>query len=460
MKLRISTLNLVICAGFLISGCSSPTDMKNKPNESEITAPIDNSIPTAPRTLDGMIHQKSGLWTDEYIDEETELGRGINVLGYLNFHRNEFTPILQAELPKYFKDKVELTTDELYDHLVYLLGSGKYIDYYEDLQNWQHGFTMPALPTGPNTTETVEKSMNVILLLDASGSMKAEVPGGVKMELAKEAVHSFAKQLKPEANVALFAYGHVGAGTDKDKTKSCGTIEDVYSLQPYDENTFTASLNSFQASGWTPLAGAIEKAHDLLKAYPENENVNIVYIVSDGVETCDGNPIDAAKLLQASNIQAKVNIIGFDVDDKGQAELKKVADAGNGDYVTVQNKDELETYITKKWKPTIGQLVFINGPSGREYLDVLESLFRLKDLLTYSAEREKMRIDSAISILHQEELISDDQKTQLLNLSNDMFEIKHENFSNIYETKKKEMDSAADEIKRKVDEWKEQFKDK
>lgn len=139
--------------------------------------------------------------------------------------------------------------------------------------------------------------------------------------------------------------------------------------------------------------------------------------------------------------------------------MKKVADAGNVDYVTIQNKDELETNITKKWKPIIGQLVFITGPSGREYLDVVESLIRLKDLLTYAAQREKMRIDSAISILHQEKLISVDQKTQLLNLTKDMYEVKHENFSSIYETKKKDIDSAADEIKTKVDEWKEQFKD-
>lgn len=225
-----------------------------------------------------MINQKPDQWTEKYIDEKTELGRGINVLGYLNFHRNEFTPILEKELPIYFNDKTELTVDGLYDHFIYLLGSGKYIDYYEDLQDWKHGFTMPALPTGADSTETAEKAMNIIILLDASGSMKAEVPGGVKMELAKEAVHSFAKQLKDEANVALFAYGHIGAGTDQDKSKSCGTIEDVYPLQPYNDNTFTVSLDSFQASGWTPLAGAMEKAHDLLKAYTENENLNMVYI--------------------------------------------------------------------------------------------------------------------------------------------------------------------------------------
>jgi len=219
-------------------------------------------------------------------------------------------------------------------------------------------------------------------------------------------------------------------------------------------------LDHFQASGWTPLSGAIEKAHDLLKAYPENENLNIVYIVSDGVETCDGDPVTAAKLLQADNIQAKVNIIGFDVDDKGQVELKKVADAGNGEYVTVQNKDELETYITKKWKPTIGQLVFINGPVGMEYLDVAQSLIRLKELLTFAADREKMRIESAITILHQDKLISDEQKTELLTLSKDMHAIKHDKFNGIYETKKQDMDAAADAIKAQVDEWKEQFQDK
>lgn len=459
MKLRSSVISLALCSGFLLSGCSETTTPKSEPIESKSATPIENSFPSAPRTLDEMINQKPGQWTEKYIDEKMELGRGINVLGYLNFHRNEFTPILEKELPTYFKDKTELTVDELYDHLIYLLGSGKYFDYYEDLQDWEHGFAMPVLPTGNDNTEIVDKEMNVIILLDASGSMKAEVPGGVKLELAKEAVHSFAKQLKDEANIALFTYGHIGAGTDQDKAKSCGTIEAVYPLQSYEDSTFTTSLDSFQASGWTPLAGAMEKAHDLLKAYPEIKNVNMVYIVSDGVETCNGDPVAAAKLLQADNIQAKVNIIGFDVDDEGQTELKKVADAGNGDYVTVQNKDELETYITKKWKPTIGQLVFINGPSGMEYLDVAQSLTRLKELLTYAADREKMRIESAITILHQDKLISDDQKTELRNLSNDMHAIKYDEFKDIYETKKEEMDSTADAIKAKVDEWKEQYKD-
>ncbi len=459
MKPRSSALSMALCIGFVLSGCSETTDTISEPIELETAAPIEYSIPSAPRSLDEMIHQKSGLWTEEHIDEQTEPGRDVDLLGYLNFHRNNFIPILEKELPEYFRDKTDLTVDELYDHLVYLLGSGKYIDYYEDLQDWKHGFTMPALPTGSDDTETLEKSMNIVILLDASGSMNAEVPGGVKMELAKEAVHSFAKQLKAEANVSLFAYGHVGAGTDKDKPKSCGTIEDVYPLQPYDDSAFTISLDSFQASGWTPLAGAMEKAHELFKAYPENENLNIVYIVSDGVETCNGDPVAAAKLLQADNIQAKVNIIGFDVDDKGQADLKKVADAGNGEYVTVQNKDELETYITKKWRPTIGQLVFINGPVGMEYLDVAQSLIRVKNHLAYAADWEKIRIQSAVSILHREKVITDDQKTELLTLSKDMHAIKHEKFIGIYESKKKEMDAAADDIKAQVEEWKDQFKD-
>lgn len=460
MTVRSSALSLALCIGFLLSGCSETTDPKSELVNSETATPIENSFPSAPRILDEMINQKSGQWTEKYISEQIELGRGINVLGYLGFHTNEFIPILEKELPTYFTDKTELTVDELYDHLVYLLGSGKYIDYYEELQDWVHGFAMPELPTGTDDKETVAKALNVIILLDASGSMKADVPGGVKMELAKEAVHSFAKQLKAEANVALFAYGHVGAGTAQDKSKSCGTIEEVYPLQPYVDGTFTTSLDSFQASGWTPLAGAMEKAHDLLKAYPENEYLNIVYIVSDGVETCNGDPVAAAKLLQADNIQAKVNIIGFDVDDKGQTELKKVADAGNGEYVTVQNKSELETYITKKWKPTIGQLVFINGPVGMEYLDVAQSLIRLKELLTFAADREKMRIESAITILHQEKLISDDKKTELLTLSKDMHAIKHDKFNDIYEIKKQEMDEAADAIKVKVEEWKDQYQDK
>ncbi len=94
------------------------------------------------------------------------------------------------------------------------------------------------------------------------------------------------------------------------------------------KKTFNQALDSFSPAGWTPLASAIQIAkEDLSKQTGENVE-NIIYVVSDGVETCDGDPVKVAKDLNESDIEAIVNIIGFDVDDEGQQQLKKSCGSG------------------------------------------------------------------------------------------------------------------------------------
>lgn len=194
-------------------------------------------------------------------------------------------------------------------------------------------------------TETV----NVAILLDASGSMAGEVSGGQKMKLAKSAIQKYASDLPEGSNIMLRVYGHKGTGTDADKAMSCASNEVVYNLGTYDEEKFTESLEQFDPSGWTPLAGAIEAAEADLKEQ-KGENVrNVVYVVSDGIETCDGDPVAAAASLNKSDIQAEVNIIGFDVDNEGQKQLEEVAIAGNGQYKSVYSESELNEYLEQEY---------------------------------------------------------------------------------------------------------------
>ncbi|WP_195914051.1 VWA domain-containing protein [Planomicrobium sp. YIM 101495] len=193
------------------------------------------------------------------------------------------------------------------------------------------------------------ETVNVAILLDASGSMAGEVSGGQKMELAKSAIQKYAADLPEGSNIMLRVYGHEGTGTDADKAMSCASNEVVYDLSGYNEQKFRASLDQFAPAGWTPLAGAIEAAEaDLNEQKGENVR-NVVYVVSDGIETCDGDPVAAAASLSGSDIQAEVNIIGFDVDNEGQKQLEEVAKAGNGQYKSVYSESELNEYLKQEY---------------------------------------------------------------------------------------------------------------
>jgi Ca-activated chloride channel homolog len=183
--------------------------------------------------------------------------------------------------------------------------------------------------------------------MDSSGSMAGKVQGQTKMHLAKQAVQQFASNLPEGANVAVRVYGNKGTSSQKDKAISCSSSEMLYPLQPYDSNKFQSAIANLKPAGWTPLAASIKSAkNDLAKQQGEGVQ-NIIYVVSDGVETCGGNPVQEAKNLHNSNIKAVVNIIGFDVDDSGQKALKAVADAGGGSYQTV-NQEDLKSYFEEE----------------------------------------------------------------------------------------------------------------
>ena len=217
------------------------------------------------------------------------------------------------------------------------------------------------------------------------------------------------------------------------------------------------SLNSFQASGWTPLAGAINDAQRILASYSADEYENLVYMVSDGVETCDGDPVTAAKQLQNQSIKAKVNIIGFDVDNEGQKQLKQVADSGGGEYVTVNDPADLEVQITKKWQPTIGELVWTQGVTLQQMTAAMERMNEIYNPLYRVSDAEWNRIKDAAYFLHDEKVITDDVEKQVLKLAHSQHDLRNKHFQAIKEEKESERDRAAKEINDKVEKWRQQW---
>jgi Ca-activated chloride channel homolog len=168
------------------------------------------------------------------------------------------------------------------------------------------------------------------------------------MDLAKQAVKGFVSDLPEDVNVSLQVYGHKGTNNKADKTESCKSTEEVYPMGPYNESKFNNALNQFKPAGWTPLAASIRSAKESFPSQTGENVENLIYVVSDGVETCDGDPVKEAKALNQSNMKAVVNIIGFDVDSQAQEALKKAAKAGGGTYETVHTADDLQQRLEEE----------------------------------------------------------------------------------------------------------------
>lgn len=157
--------------------------------------------------------------------------------------------------------------------------------------------------------------------------------------------------------------------------------------------------------------------------YDGESNTNIVYLVSDGVSTCDDDPVKAAKQLYDSNIAPIINVIGFDVDSEGQNQLKRIADATEGLYAHVSDGSQLNEELSKlndlaetweKWKE--------QGIQSLDYKKVNNSI----DIFVYitkeesKAINEKTKMNLIMSQLWQKGLM-DKKSYQYLEQKNNQY---------------------------------------
>ncbi|MGG6266710.1 vWA domain-containing protein [Leptolyngbya sp. AN03gr2] len=201
----------------------------------------------------------------------------------------------------------------------------------------------PGNASGSNAEDN--RQVNVLVALDSSGSMAETAGGQVKMDSAKSAIDKFVNQLPKASNVSLLLYGHKGSSQAADKAVSCAGIETVYPLSPLNAQRFQSVVNAVQPTGYTPIAAALQKASTVFANANGDSNRNIVYVVSDGLETCGGDPVTVARQLQSSNAKVIVNVIGFDVDNESQRQLKAVAEAGGGKFISVRTAKELDNSL-------------------------------------------------------------------------------------------------------------------
>jgi len=198
-------------------------------------------------------------------------------------------------------------------------------------------------------TDPTPKENNVVLIFDASGSMAGKVADERKIDMAKKAVEDFVTQLSDtKVQVSVVVYGHKGDNTDANKKVSCAGIEELYTFGSADGAKMERTLKSFEPTGWTPIADALEKAYAILKPYNTDAYNNSIVLISDGIETCEGDPVAVVQSMQERGLSVTANVIGFDVDDEASEQLNAIAENGNGSYFSAASQSELDFALQKQ----------------------------------------------------------------------------------------------------------------
>jgi Ca-activated chloride channel homolog len=279
-------------------------------------------------------------------------------------------------------------------------------------------------PNGESDQLQLKENYNVAILLDSSGSMEKMENGKTRMDLAKAAIQQFVKDLPEDANVSLRVYGHVGTGSDQDKKASCSKIEEVYPFGKYEEGKFSDALSQFKPAGWTPMAKAIDQVKADFQQYDGEQNSNIIYVVSDGVETCNGDPVKAAKSLAESNISPVLNIIGYQVDNEGLAQLKEMADASGGNYINARSHEDLVTEF--KQTADMAKIWSQWHDDSKKALNDLHSTIRDQLNAWYEVQRDNVQqefsnLQTAVNYLHEQGKLDDRVYLDTLDVYRDNF---------------------------------------
>jgi hypothetical protein len=170
----------------------------------------------------------------------------------------------------------------------------------------------------------------VLFVLDASGSMWGQVDGTAKIEIARKVLNDLIADLPDDVEVGLEAYGH-------NRKNDCTDIQMVAPVGS-DRQTLVAAVAGLSPKGMTPLTESVRLAGAALK---EKEGATSIVVVSDGKETCEGDPCTAASEIRASGTDLRIHVVGFDVTPDEAAQLNCIAENGGGKYFGAKNADEL-----------------------------------------------------------------------------------------------------------------------
>src|SRR4030095_5008190 len=104
-------------------------------------------------------------------------------------------------------------------------------------------------------------------------------------------------------------------------------------------DTVIAQARHLQAQGYTPITHVLQLA---ATDFPSNTaGERFIVLVSDGKETCEGDPCAAARALAASGGKLVIHTIGFGVDSAARLQLQCIASATGGTYFAAENAAQL-----------------------------------------------------------------------------------------------------------------------
>lgn len=179
---------------------------------------------------------------------------------------------------------------------------------------------------GKNVSKSQRKRMNLVFLVDTSGSMS----GSDRLPLAQEAIKIAVRNLNEEDTVSLVTYA--------------GSVRDVLPPTPAsDQQRIFAAVDSLRSGGGTAMGSGMELAYRHAVRRASGSVVSRVVVMTDG-DTNIGPHRSAEAMLEAVRKYVAEGVtlsaIGFGMGNYRDDLMEKLADRGNGNCFYIDSYQE------------------------------------------------------------------------------------------------------------------------
>lgn len=203
---------------------------------------------------------------------------------------------------------------------------------------------LAASTTGVAESRSPECTDDAMLVFDGSGSMAAVDHNGLnspRIDEARSAIEQSMPQISPFRKLGLVIFGPGPA-------ESCSNIDLRFRPESNAGPRIIADVDALEPVGQTPLTTSVEEALDALDL---SEGPGVVVLLTDGRESCGGDPCALARQIAADR-NVTVHVIGFKVRAQhfqwnGQGAKNRetsarcLADKTGGAYVSTESTEEL-----------------------------------------------------------------------------------------------------------------------
>ncbi len=172
----------------------------------------------------------------------------------------------------------------------------------------------------PLYAQSQGKITRILFVLDASNSMYSTMDNSTRMKLAKQLLTKMCDSLNnlDHVEIALRVFGHQSV---REKYNCKDTKLEV----PFSKDNLPlikSKISQVRPKGTTLIAYSLQQAaYD----FPEDEKArNIIILITDGIEECDGDPCAVSQTLQKQGVILKPFIIGVGVNYKFRSQFECV----------------------------------------------------------------------------------------------------------------------------------------